>query len=86
MKGKISPLFLKNRALGRGAHLPIGCTMKADILKIRKGRHPAGYKESVEDTARVLGRMSDGIEFRDFYMKMWKSHEIQRCSGMERTY
>lgn len=25
-----------------------------------------GYKESVEDTARVLGRMFDGIEFRGF--------------------
>lgn len=25
-----------------------------------------GYKESIEDTARVLGRMFDGIEFRGF--------------------
>lgn len=28
-----------------------------------------GYKESVEDTARVLGRMFDGIEFRGFKHK-----------------
>ena len=25
-----------------------------------------GHKESIEDTARVLGRMFDGIEFRGF--------------------
>ena len=25
-----------------------------------------GHKESVEDTAKVLGRMFDGIEFRGF--------------------
>lgn len=26
-----------------------------------------GHKESIEDTARVMGRMYDGIEFRGFY-------------------
>jgi len=29
-----------------------------------------GHKESVEDTARVLGRMFDGIEFRGFSQKV----------------
>jgi len=42
---------------------------------IDEGAHPEylgkndiqlGYKETVEDTARVLGRMFDGIEFRGF--------------------
>ena len=28
-----------------------------------------GHKESVEDTARVLGRIFDGIEFRGFKHK-----------------
>ena len=45
------------------------------ICCIDEGGHPEylgrediqlGYKESVEDTARVLGRMFDGIEFRGF--------------------
>ena len=31
-----------------------------------KGDIQLGHKESVEDTARVLGRMFDGIEFRGF--------------------
>ncbi len=32
-----------------------------------------GHKESIEDTAKVLGRMYDGIEFRGF------SHSIVEC-------
>ena len=45
------------------------------VACIDEGAHPEylgkndiqlGYKESVEDTARVLGRLFDGIEFRGF--------------------
>ncbi|MCI8806467.1 MAG: ornithine carbamoyltransferase, partial [Clostridiales bacterium] len=45
------------------------------VACIDEGAHPEylgkndiqlGHKESVEDTARVLGRMFDGIEFRGF--------------------
>jgi len=45
---------------------------------VDEGAHPEylskndiqlGYKETVEDTARVLGRMFDGIEFRGFSQK-----------------
>ena len=45
------------------------------IGAVDEGAHPEylskndiqlGYKETVEDTARVLGRMFDGIEFRGF--------------------
>ncbi len=48
------------------------------IGAIDEGAHPEylgrddiqlGYKETVEDTARVLGRMFDGIEFRGFSQK-----------------
>ena len=31
-----------------------------------KGDIQLGHKESIEDTARVLGRMFDGIQFRGF--------------------
>jgi len=45
------------------------------VAAVDEGAHPEylgkndiqlGYKESVKDTARVLGRMFDGIEFRGF--------------------
>ena len=43
-------------------HIPYFCSPRDFHL----GREDIqlGYKESVEDTARVLGRMFDGIEFR----------------------
>jgi len=37
-----------------------------------------GHKESVKDTARVLGRMFDGIEYRGFHQSVVE--EIARCS------
>lgn len=48
------------------------------VAAVDEGAHPEylgkddiqlGYKESVEDTARVLGRIFDGIEFRGFKHK-----------------
>jgi len=38
----------------------------ANCEYLGKSEIQMGYKESVEDTARVLGRMFDGIEFRGF--------------------
>ncbi len=51
------------------------------VAAVDEGAHPEylgkddiqlGHKESVEDTARVLGRMFDGIEFRALSIKQWK--------------
>lgn len=39
-----------------------------------------GHKESIEDTARVLGRMFDGIEFRGF--KQEQVEALARYSGV----
>ena len=41
-----------------------------------------GEKESIEDTARVLGRMFDGIEYRGFeqsFVEPWPSTAAFRC-------
>jgi ornithine carbamoyltransferase len=38
----------------------------AHVTYIGPGESQLGYKESVKDTARVLGRMFDGIEYRGF--------------------
>jgi len=39
-----------------------------------------GYKESMKDTARVLGRMYDGIEYRGFAQKLVE--ELSEYSGV----
>ena len=62
----IALIFEKNSTRTR-CSFTIGC--------VDEGAHPEylgkddiqlGHKETVEDTARVLGRMFDGIEFRGF--------------------
>lgn len=59
------------------------------IGAVDEGAHPEylgkddiqlGYKESVEDTARVLGRMFDGIEFRGF--KQDTVEKLAKYSGV----
>ena len=63
---KLATLFFEPSTRTR-CSFTIGC--------VDEGAHPEylgkddiqlGHKESVEDTARVLGRMFDGIEFRGF--------------------
>ena len=39
-----------------------------------------GKKESIADTARVLGRMYDGIEYRGFGQEVVE--ELARCAGV----
>ena len=59
------------------------------IGAVDEGAHPEylskndiqlGYKETVEDTARVLGRMFDGIEFRGFSQE--KVEKLAKYSGV----
>ena len=59
------------------------------VACIDEGAHPEylgkndiqlGHKEDVKDTARVLGRMFDGIEFRGF--KQSVVEELARYSGV----
>ena len=41
-----------------------------------------GHKESIKDTARVLGRMYDGIQYRGHgrkWSKRWRSMRACRC-------
>jgi len=67
LKGKNIALIFEKPSTRTRCSFTIGC--------IDEGAHPEylskddiqlGHKESVEDTARVLGRMFDGIEFRGF--------------------
>lgn len=70
LKGKNIALIFEKPSTRTRCAFTVGC--------IDEGGHPEylgkddiqlGYKESVEDTARVLGRMFDGIEFRGFEQK-----------------
>ena len=43
-----------------------------------------GHKESLKDTARVLGRMFDGIEYRGFHQTVVQDLPLFSCAGVER--
>ena len=67
LKGKNIALIFEKPSTRTRCSVTIGC--------IDEGGHPEylgsdniqlGHKESIEDTARVLGRMFDGIQFRGF--------------------
>ena len=70
LKGKNIALIFEKPSTRTRCSFTIGC--------VDEGGHPEylgrddiqlGHKESVKDTARVLGRMFDGIEFRGFSQK-----------------
>lgn len=81
LKGKNVALIFEKPSTRTRCAFTIGC--------IDEGGHPEylgkddiqlGYKESVEDTARVLGRMFDGIEFRGF--KQDTVEKLAKYSGV----
>jgi len=81
LKGKNIALLFEKPSTRTRCAFTIGC--------VDEGGHPEflgkddiqlGHKESVEDTARVLGRMFDGIEFRGF--KQETVEKLAKYSGV----
>lgn len=81
LKGKNIALIFEKPSTRTRCAFTVGC--------IDEGAHPEylgkddiqlGHKESVEDTARVLGRMFDGIEFRGF--KQETVEKLAKYSGV----
>lgn len=81
LKGKNIALIFEKPSTRTRCSFTIGC--------VDEGGHPEylgkddiqlGHKESVEDTARVLGRMFDGIEFRGF--KQDTVEKLAKYSGI----
>lgn len=81
LKGKNIALIFEKPSTRTRCAFTVGC--------IDEGGHPEylgkddiqlGHKESVEDTAKVLGRMFDGIEFRGF--KQETVEELAKFSGV----
>ncbi len=91
LKGKNIALIFEKPSTRTRCAFTVAC--------IDEGGHPEylgkddiqlGYKESVEDTARVLGRMFDGIEFRGFKQenveKLAKFSKVPVWNGLTDTY
>lgn len=81
LKGKNIALIFEKPSTRTRCAFTVGC--------IDEGGHPEylgkndiqlGHKESVEDTARVLGRIFDGIEFRGF--KQETVEKLAKYSGV----
>lgn len=67
LKGKnIVLLFEKTSTRTRCAFEVAGLDLGMGVTYLDPGSSQMGKKESIEDTARVLGRMYDGIEYRGF--------------------
>lgn len=91
LKGKNVALIFEKPSTRTRCAFTIGC--------VDEGGHPEylgkddiqlGHKESVEDTARVLGRMFDGIEFRGFHQstveKLAKYSGVPVWNGLTDEY
>ncbi len=67
MKGKnIALIFEKSSTRTRCAFEVAAYDQGAQVTYLGPSGSQIGYKESMKDTARVLGRMYDGIEYRGF--------------------
>ena len=67
LKGKnIVLLFEKTSTRTRCAFEVAGYDLGMGVTYLEPGSSQMGKKESIEDTAKVLGRMYDGIEYRGY--------------------
>ncbi len=67
MKGKNIALIFEKPSTRTRCAFTVACVDEgASPEYLGKNDIQLGHKESIEDTARVLGRMFDGIEFRGF--------------------
>lgn len=71
MKGKnVALIFEKSSTRTRCAFEVAAYDQGANVTYLGPTGSQIGYKESMADTARVLGRMFDGIEYRGFGQKL----------------
>ena len=81
LEGKnIVLLFQKTSTRTRCSFEVGGMDLGMGVTYLDPGSSQMGKKESIEDTARVLGRMYDGIEFRGF--KQTDVEELAEKSGV----
>ena len=81
LKGKnIALIFEKSSTRTRCAFEVAALDQGAHITYLGPSGSQIGHKESMKDTARVLGRMYDGIEYRGFGQKIVE--ELAEFSGV----
>jgi ornithine carbamoyltransferase len=81
LKGKVIALiFEKDSTRTRSGFEVAAFNQGANVTYIGPSGSHIGYKESMKDTARVLGRMYDGIEYRGFSQK--EAEELAQYAGV----
>src|SRR3989475_4567971 len=81
LRGKqIALIFEKDSTRTRSGFEVAAFDQGAHVTYIGPGGSHIGYKETMKDTARVLGRMYDGIEYRGFAQE--SVEELARYSGV----
>ena len=81
LRGKnIALIFEKTSTRTRCAFEVAAFDQGAHVTYLGPGGSQIGHKESMKDTARVLGRMYDGIEYRGFAQKIVE--ELAEFSGV----
>ena len=73
-------LFEKTSTRTRCAFEVAGMDLGMGVTFLDPGSSQMGKKESIEDTAKVLGRMYDGIEYRGFDQELVE--QLSRDSGV----
>lgn len=73
-------LFEKTSTRTRCSFEVAGNDLGLGVTYLDPGSSQMGHKESIKDTARVLGRMYDGIEYRGFSQKLVE--ELAEFSGV----
>ena len=77
---QIAMIFEKDSTRTRCAFEVAGLDLGMGVTYLDPGSSQMGKKESIADTARVLGRMYDGLEYRGFSQKIVE--EISEKSGV----
>jgi ornithine carbamoyltransferase len=81
LKGKqIALIFEKESTRTRSGFEVAAYDQGAHVTYIGPSGSHLGYKESIKDTARVLGRMYDGIQYRGFAQA--EVEELARYAGV----
>ena len=86
MKGKnIAIIFEKTSTRTRVAFEVAAYDQGAHVTYLGPSGTQIGHKESMKDTARVLGRIFDAIEYRGFARRSSRSCAVRRRPGLERA-